>query len=117
MAMSHSLDYGHPVRVRTLSIHVYVSPGEEVQQCDGLELIEVSEGHFQLLTNYGLELRPSSTITRTQNQGEISTLQNRIEVNQSTPQSYDALDVTLTTSRNARLKVNLVFRRQSRLDF
>ena len=70
--------------------------------------IEVSEGHFQLLTNYGLELRPSSTITRTQNQGEISTLQNRIEVNQSTPQSYDALDVTLTTSRNARLKVNLV---------
>ncbi len=70
--------------------------------------IEVSEGHFQLLTNYGLELRPSSTITRTQNQGEISTLQNRIDVNQSTPQSYDALDVTLTTSRNARLKVNLV---------
>ena len=69
--------------------------------------IEVSEGHFQLLTNYGSELRPSSTITRTQTRVKSARFKTASRsINRH--QSYDALDVTLTTSRNARLKVDII---------
>ena len=70
--------------------------------------IEVSEGHFQHLMNHGVELSPSSVLTSNRPADGFSTLHNQISVSQQTAQEYDALDVSLTTSRNARLKINLV---------
>lgn len=70
--------------------------------------IEVSEGHFQHLMNHGVELSPSSVLTSNHPADGFSTLHNQISVSQQTAQEYDALDVSLTTSRNARLKINLV---------
>ena len=70
--------------------------------------IEVSEGHFQHLMNHGVELSSSSVLSSNYPPDGFSTLHNQISVSQKTAQEYDALDVSLTTSRNARLKINLV---------
>ncbi|MEC9096501.1 MAG: family 10 glycosylhydrolase [Planctomycetota bacterium] len=70
--------------------------------------IEVSEGHFQQLVNHGVELSPTSFLSSHHPSDRFSTLHNQISVSQPTAQEYDALDVSLTTSRNARLKINLV---------
>lgn len=80
--------------------------GGEAVQWKGT--IEVSEGHFQHLMNYGLELNPSCQLASQSAAEGISHLDNRITVSQLSPQQYDALDVTLTTSRQARLKIDLV---------
>jgi len=70
--------------------------------------IEISSGHFQHLVNYGVAQDPSSVLPSKAHGEGIGTLQNQITVSQSNPQEYDAIDVTLTTSRNARLKVDLI---------
>ena len=70
--------------------------------------IEVSPGHFQHLVNHGVEIDPSSVLSSNQPREGISTLHNQISVSQNSAQQYDALDVSLTTSRQAHLKINLV---------
>lgn len=70
--------------------------------------IEVSTGHFQHLVNHGVEIDPSSVLSSNQPREGISTLHNQISVSQNSAQQYDALDVSLTTSRQAHLKINLV---------
>jgi len=71
--------------------------------------IEISDGHLQDLVPHSIESTSSAKfILRRENPPSSTSTPTRvIEINQSHPRKYDALDITVTTSRQASITINL----------